>query len=209
MDALAWLRYGVLVNWPAILVPLITTILTTALLTWLLRSAHRAPEIEDGVVVLRYPRAFRIGVLFAGVVLVGLAVLPVALILAGEGDDKLVRVTWFSTPLMLLLGVPCFFEGRVELRVDAEKIEGQTAFRGERSIRFEDIVDVRWSGALGWFKLTAKDGSCLRISRRERQSCGKDGQAEQNSSRCSQCDLRRHQRYSSHGRTRRAGRYVG
>ena len=165
MDALAWLRYGVLVNWPAILVPLITTILTTALLTWLLRSAHRAPEIEDGVVVLRYPRAFRIGVLFAGVVLVGLAVLPVALILAGEGDDKLVRVTWFSTPLMLLLGVPCFFEGRVELRVDAEKIEGQTAFPGERSIRFEDIVDVRWSGALGWFKLTAKDGSCPRISR--------------------------------------------
>lgn len=152
-------------NWPQVLTSLVSTIVATALITWLLRSAHKNPDVEDGAVVLRYPRAFRIGLVAAGLLFVALAVIPIAMILAGEGDEKLVRVTWFSAPLMLLLGVPCFFERRVELRVDAEKIHGQTGFRGVRGMRFDDIVDVRWSGALGWFKLIAKDGSCLRISR--------------------------------------------
>jgi len=32
-------------------------------------------------------------------------------------------------------------------------------------VRWDDLVDVRWAASLGWFKLVARDGACLRMSR--------------------------------------------
>jgi hypothetical protein len=135
------------------------------LMTWLVRSAQAEPEIGEEGIVLRYGRGARVLLIASAFVLVGLGIGFAATVLFGDPYDKLRRVSMFAAPIFLLLGIPCWFESRVSLAVDAEGIRGRTALRGQRSVRWDDLATVTWSGAMGWFKLTDRYGECVRVSR--------------------------------------------
>lgn len=140
------------------------TMAVASVVVWLFaRAARQLPEVRDGAVVLRYSRPFAIALYVCAALLLGGGITVVVMALTGEPDDKLQRAAWIATPLCLVLGLPALLEPRVELHLDAVGIRGRTAWRGERALRWDEVVNVKFN-AMGWFVLQQRGGGCLRVS---------------------------------------------
>ena len=152
-------------DWTRVLTTSISMLVTGALIAWFMRAAARPPAVEGEAIQLRYPKSMRVFMAIAGS-LFAAASLGIAIAVAlGEGDDKLFRISWICVPLFGAMGFGALFELRVNLLADGEGIRGQTAFRGFREVRWDELVIVYYSGGLNTFKLVDRNGACLCMSR--------------------------------------------
>jgi hypothetical protein len=143
----------------------LTTAITGAILVALARVAMRAsPErVENGELLLVYPRPMRIGASICALLLGGTAIgLPVAAAL--QDDASLWRLTLIGTPILGALAVLALLEPRTQLRCGEDGIGGRTAFRGERHVRWVDVIEVTWSNPGHWLRLVDREGKVLRLS---------------------------------------------
>lgn len=142
----------------------ISTLLSAGLMAWLIRATRRAPEmLEDGVVSVRYPREMRwfqvFGTVFCAVV-VGLAVW--LLLAPDKPRDRMIGAV--ALPIIGALGFVTWREFQVFLVADREGIRGTTAFRGHRSMRWDDLTEVRLSPIPQWLVLRDRYGETIRVS---------------------------------------------
>lgn len=152
-------------TWTQILGSVIGTIAMTVAMTALVWSAHRAPQMDDQRIVLRYvglPRWTLIGCayLFGA----GTTVL-LAAALFGALEPKDVRAICIAAPLLMSMGIWAAMELRVDLELDRDGVRGRTAWRGRQGLRWDEIVKVRWSGVMQCFTLVDREGECVRVCR--------------------------------------------
>lgn len=141
----------------------VTTAVTSLVLTGLALWTLRSPKLERGELVLQLSTPMRWIVRFAIAGMVGLLVAGTVQVWIGT-DPKTERAMWFGVPVLLALIVAAARELRVRLVFDEHGVRGQTAWRGEREIAWNDVVSARWSGVGYWLRLDAGDGEVLRIS---------------------------------------------
>jgi len=144
---------------------IIATVVATAAMTYFVRSAAQPPMLEGESVRLTYPKSMRVFMYVAGPLFLAASIGTLGMVLFGDADAKLQRVSWFAVPLSAVLGMVTLVETRVNLAADAEGIRGQTAYRGQRGVKWDELVTVSYSSASNAFKLVDRNGACLRMSR--------------------------------------------
>ncbi|MEL6427939.1 MAG: PH domain-containing protein [Planctomycetota bacterium] len=149
---------------PGIISAVVGGAASAGMLFALQRAASGWPEVEDGAFELRYPPLFRWGVGIAGALLFGFAIVAFGFKAFGPPDPELDEVIWTAVPIIGVLGAVSLLEIFVRYQVDEEGIRGRTAFRGTRSMRWEDVVEVKFSNTMQWFRLQSSDLTTLRAS---------------------------------------------
>lgn len=135
--------------------------LTNALLERFARQARGTPDVQDGKVVLQYPKAMR-WFLWSGAAFFALVILGAWFdgVMSGRGF----RVAWLASGVLGTLVVATSAEASVRLLLDAHGIGGRTAFRGRRAIAWRDVESVGYSLGNRWFVLMDRHGERLRVS---------------------------------------------
>ncbi|HZN42079.1 MAG TPA: hypothetical protein VFD82_24990 [Planctomycetota bacterium] len=155
-------------DWPHFVGTLVSSLVTAAILAWLLRSGNRSPKLAGDAVEIGPSPGGRALLIFAGLVLLAMAGLFVALVLTGNADPKLTKISWLAVPMFVGLGVPTLLEARVRLWMDSEGLRGRTAFRGWREVLWQDIENVRYSKTTSCIVLRDHRGETIRVSRMHR-----------------------------------------
>jgi len=148
-----------------ILATALTTAVATIFLVWALHSSQRLPALQDGRVVLRYAGIVKALLVVSAVLFLGLVVVSLYFALAPDATPEDAKGVALATPVGLLLGIPSALELRAQLTMDAEGIRGQTAWSGQREIRWDELSKVTYSPSMGWFVLHSSDGTVIRVSR--------------------------------------------
>lgn len=141
----------------------LTAAITAAVLAALAPLALRSPATSGSQRVLVLPKTMRILALASAALFVGLLAWA-AMSALTDSDPKLLRTLFLAGPLLLLLALAAVRETRVRLAFDDEGIGGRTAWRGHRQVRWDAIVEVRWSNAGYWLYLRDRQGEVLRVS---------------------------------------------
>ena len=134
--------------------------LVTALATWwLLHGGADEAPVEDGALVLRYPRSFA---------WFGLVILAV-----GAGITVLIARSSDSDPLDLLavfvvVGMPglafVVIQRRERLRVTLDGLEARGAFGRVRQLRWAEVERVTFENSMSSLTFHGADGTTLRAS---------------------------------------------
>jgi hypothetical protein len=129
------------------------------LLTW---SARRGrPDPGPPGLLIRHSAAFRLSALMTA-----LAV-PVALLLALAVFPPLreeARYALLAFTVVLVMTLPMYWEAaRYYVYATAHGLEGRSPWRAARYFAWDDIREVTFSPATGWFTFRAWDGDRIRL----------------------------------------------
>lgn len=155
-------------NWPQFVGTFVSSLVTAAVLAWLLRSGNRPPKLAGDAVEIGPSPGGRALLIFSGLVLLAMAGLCVALVVTGNADQELTLLSWFAVPMAVGIGVPTLLEARVRLWMDSEGLRGRTAFRGWRELLWQDIESVRYAKTWSYIVLRNHRGETIRVSRMHR-----------------------------------------
>lgn len=130
-----------------------------AVMGWLGRSRLK-PRPASEARTLRHSR----GILILGLVCFGFfsALTVISNVFPNE------TVTWWTTAIFVgfaLMGVPLVIEYyKVRLELSEQGMVYWTYLRGRRTLRWEDVREVRFSPAMRWFRLETRNGEVARVS---------------------------------------------
>ncbi|HEX4341375.1 MAG TPA: PH domain-containing protein [Polyangiaceae bacterium] len=138
--------------------------MTRLILALMRRSADAAVAERDGVGgdrIARYTGVAR------GIVIAVFAFLFAgsAFAISQQSTRYALLVTCVECSAFLLLGAALVLEmTRVEARCSVCELRLSSPWSGERKLRWDDVVHVRFSRAANWFVLRGRDGTKIRLA---------------------------------------------
>ena len=141
---------------------LIIAFVVSAVMGYLTRSSHRAPEAGDepGSSVLRYGRTF--AVLGWLGILAALGVVALAFYQPPKNQGESI---WIVVLLVAFGGVGAYLlnESRAKVVLSAWGIRTTSPWRGEIELEWSEVDRVGYSGATLWFTIRGVDRKTIRI----------------------------------------------
>jgi hypothetical protein len=141
----------------------IATVLTSAAVAFCLRAERLTPTIAGDVVLLQYAPWMRCCMWLAGLGFFALWCYTVVPACARATAKEVAPAAMATLLLPLFVGIVC--EARVCLKLDGNGVRGRTAFRGYREVAWVDVVQVKFSAALGSWVLRDRRGEIVRVPR--------------------------------------------
>ncbi len=135
-------------------------IVMSLVMGWLGKTRLREPERTADGVVLRNPASMLVIGLLCVIFFFGAAVASLLAIKHGEGLK-----IFFAFSAFALLGLPLVADYyRDHHEVGARGLHYQTTFGGAGSASWNDLVKVRYSQGMKWFRLELRNSKVVRIS---------------------------------------------
>jgi hypothetical protein len=123
------------------------------------KPAKRDPKSD--IIILQYPSAFRILSLVLGL---GMSLLLIVLmIIAPFKEPQDPYIAGGMLLFFLILGGCLFLESKSRVELDQNGVSASSTWRQRRTIRWDDVAEVRFSAGSQYFAIISGQGEKIRI----------------------------------------------